>query len=515
MMFSSIRSRLALSFAGIALVAALALGVVLLAILRNYYSNLELAYLRTNAEAIGGLVGAMSSRNAPRDEVQSQIENMAFLTQTRIQVFSSDNALLYDSGSPQNMDVNLGVMPPRLSLEVNGNTPVGETVIAIVPKDEKKLSSPAVTTSSEPMLNRVFVYSSAPHEGATFGFALKAEAITGSARSKLAVTLHVQNAYKAVDVRLSEGPAYGSAILTSVARGWAFASAIAVLLAAGMGWYISRRISAPVLALTAVTTRMAQGDLSGRAIVRSRDEFDQLARSFNEMAGRIENTVTTLRRFVSDAAHELQTPLTALRTNLELAASETTTAGQAANLERALDEAIRLSRLTEGLLDLSRLESNRGIEDFVSIDLATLCVEMSEPYAAQAEQAGQTLILDLPLRPVMVQGSPLQLQRAVSNLLDNALKFTPQGGTITIGLGADEHEARLYVQDTGIGVPEEDLGLLFNRFHRGRNAAAYPGSGLGLAIVRAILQAHRGRVWAEAAPGGGSRFTMVLPLEAE
>ncbi|HEX9332788.1 MAG TPA: HAMP domain-containing protein, partial [Anaerolineales bacterium] len=106
------------------------------------------------------------------------------------------------------------------------------------------------------------------------------------------------------------------------ARGWMFASVIAVLLAVGIGWYISRRISAPILALTDVTGRMAHGDLSSRANVESRDEFGQLGRSFNEMAVQVEKTVTTLRLFVSDAAHEIRTPLTVLRTNLDLMLDE-------------------------------------------------------------------------------------------------------------------------------------------------------------------------------------------------
>ena len=127
-------------------------------------------------------------------------------------------------------------------------------------------------------------------------------------------------------VVLSEGPAYGSAISTTVAWGWALASTVAILLAALVGWTLSRRISAPVLALSEATARMAQGDLGSRARVPSHDEFAQLARSFNDMADQVETTITALRRFVSDAAHELRTPLTALRTNLDLALDETNSA---------------------------------------------------------------------------------------------------------------------------------------------------------------------------------------------
>ena len=136
MRLRSIRTRLAMSFAGIALVAALALGAVLLVILGNYYSNQEIDYMRTNAKAIGGLVSALISNNVPHDEVQSQIENMAFLTQTRIQIFSTENVLLYDSGSPQNIDVNLGV-PPKLPFELNGALPSVKAIIAVAPKGDQ------------------------------------------------------------------------------------------------------------------------------------------------------------------------------------------------------------------------------------------------------------------------------------------------------------------------------------------------------------------------------------------
>lgn len=512
MMFRSIRSRLALSFAGIALVAALSLGVVLLAILRNYYSNLEFDYLRTNAQAIGGLVATMNAKNVPHDEVQSQVENMAFLTQTRIQVFSSDNALLYDSGSPQNINVNLGVMKPMMSLKLRGDSPGGESFIAVAPKQDVLLPAPDEASSSKPAQNHVFIYSSVPPGGPTFGFALKGEAITGGARSKLAVTLPALNPYKPVDVRVSEGPAYGSAILKNVALGWAFASAIAILLAAVVGWYISRRVSAPVLALTDVTTRMAQGDLSSRADVKSRDEFGQLARSFNEMADQVEITVTTLRHFISDAAHELRTPLTALRTNLDLARDEQNESNRTAFIERAQAMVLRLDELNTNLLDLSRLEANGHTIRESLVNLSDLLRSRSELYASQVEQAELNLEMDLPAEPVLIYADVGQITRAVDNLVDNACKFTPPGGTVRVGLSQQNGQVIFTVTDTGIGIPADELPQIFNRFHRGRNTTQYPGSGLGLAIVKAIVAAHEGAVEVQSSgEGKGSQFSIRLP----
>jgi signal transduction histidine kinase len=526
MMFKSIRPRLALSFAGIALVAALALGAVLLAILRNYYLNQELDYLRGNAQSISDVVMAMMSADAPHDEVQLQIENLAFLSQTRIQVYSPQGQLLYDSGSPQNVDLNIGVMK-QIFAQNNDALPKDMVFVTVGGFQNSKLPPFDEVTSPAPPIpdvKKFFVYRSVQAGGSPFGFELRLKSDTApvTARSNLRIAELMQdpkNNNKLGMIQLSEGPAYGSAILTSVAYGWAFASAIAVLLAAAIGWYISRRISAPVLALTDVTTRMAQGNLSSRATARSQDEFGQLARSFNEMADQVETTVTTLRRFVSDAAHELNSPLTALQTNLEMALDDTlapgASAGESASrrtlyLSRAQEQSQRLEAMVKSLLDLSRIEATQSAPSFELLDLRQLVSEIGETFASRAEQAGRVFNLILPDGAVPFRGNALQLQRAVNNLLDNALKFTPVNGFITLSLDHSETEVILTITDTGIGIPSDDLPHLFERFHRGRNSAEYPGNGLGLAIVKAIMDAHHGRVEAQSTDTG-STFSILLP----
>ncbi len=502
-MFKSIRSRLALSFAAIALVAAVALGAVLLTILQNYYAHLEFDYLLGNAKFVGSFVAATQSDNAPHDEVQSQIENLAFLTQTRIQVYDTNQQLLYDSGSPQNITVNLGVMKQLIA---QGGSPPNATyrVIAVNPNSAQ---APVGAPSAPPILRQRSIQVA----GSPFGFDLNTTIVLRSVRSD---TPHLKQAI--VDpksgsvlgsVVLSEGPTYGSDILASVARGWVLASAIAVLLAAAVGWYISRRISAPVLALTGVTTRMAAGDLSSRADVGNQDEFGLLAHSFNEMADQVEGTVVALRRFVSDAAHELHTPLTALRTNLDLAADESNAAEQRVFIERAQTTVARLETLANNLLDLSRIETKTEKEPPALTDLGALVRENAEVYASQAEQVALTFTVQTPDAPLMIRANPIKVQRALNNLVDNACKFTPAGGAVEIDLRREEDRAVLSVSDTGIGIPVDDLPQLFNRFHRGRNATAYPGSGLGLAIVKAIVEQQGGQVIAENT-NPGARFTL-------
>jgi signal transduction histidine kinase len=260
------------------------------------------------------------------------------------------------------------------------------------------------------------------------------------------------------------------------------------------------------MALSKVTQKMASGDLSARAEIQRKDEFGALGQSFNHMAQRIEETIHTLRHFVSDAAHEINTPITALRTNLELLEAE----ADQETLERAIGQLKRLEDLAKNLLQLSRLESAMDAIELEAIEIVSALRELAQFHASQADQANINLILNLPDKKLWVNVNGMQFQQALSNLIHNAIKFTPQGGQITIELGQELGEVHVIVEDTGIGIPEADLPYLFNRFHRGRNAARYIGSGLGLAIVQAIVQSFDGQVKAENTPDG-ARFTIILP----
>lgn len=515
-MFRSIRSRLSISFAGISLAAAIVLGLVLLAILQNYYLKQEIEHLNGNAQAIARVLRVMLSDQSPQDQIQSQIENLAFFSQTRIQVYDPTRKLLHDSGSPQNLSVNLdtiGQIPPKQDGALRRFM-----IISIGSKGNSSVTVPAGMTPSPSSENEIFIFGSSetvPVAGSPFGFDLSSETTTESTRSKLVVMELIRDPETDKElgsIRLSEGPDYGNDILRSVAWGWALASAVAVLIAAGIGGYVSRRISAPVLALTDVTGRMAHGDLSGRANVSSRDEFGQLGRSFNEMADQVETTVTTLRRFVADAAHEMRTPLTVLKTNLDLVIDEKDADSRTEFVTDAKAMVQRLEELNTNLLDLSRVEAYGPAARDTIIDLAELLQARAEIYASWAEQAGLVFEQDLPSAPVFVRADESEMMRAIDNLVDNACKFTPPDGTIRVTLSQQDGQAVISVVDTGIGIPDDELPQLFNRFHRGRNTTVYPGSGLGLAIVKAIVIAHEGHVQVKSAgEGKGSRFLITLP----
>lgn len=553
----SLRWRLPLSYAGIALFAAVCLGVVLLITLRSYYLQREQAYLVDNARAIGEAVVDMAAQDTSPAALRSQLKSFSFLSQTRVRLLDETKGIVVDSGGPQqqqevvalsllapstspaHLEVPLKtVSSPELEMEIDllssrvsrtmTTTLGGDTYrsLIVIEDDAATITETIVISGSglDTLLGSADesgvnidpprLVSRLPTVGTPYGFGFDASVGSSDRRSQQVVRypFHDEGGSLAGYVELSEGPAYGLQVLESVASGWLIAGVVAVALAAGVGWFVSRRISRPLLSLAGTTARMAEGELTARAEVVSQDEFGSLARSFNEMADRVEETVVTLRRFVTDAAHELQTPLTALRTNLELIASgEHEEGDRRALVDRALTQVTRLAALTGGLLELSRIESDVLRDQHAPLDLVALTRETSELYASQAEQADLSFHIELPLGALMIDGNGYQLRRALGNLLDNAIKFTPSGGKVQVGVRDDGQWTVLWVADAGIGIPEGDLSHLFGRFHRGGNAACYPGSGLGLAIVRAIAESHGGQVVVEQNVPHGALFSLRLP----
>lgn len=550
-MFHTVRVRLALSYAGIALLVTLSLGAVLLVRLRAYTARMERETLYSNARAISALAAPMLVKRLPMDVQEAQAGNLAFLSQARVRILDVQNNVLVDSGPWQSTRIGFGVVrgTGRVAIAAGGDDgalPASAAVMLIMSRPTDELKMVFEETSPTPPLPEregegapgypgtpggaetareigkaggaqagVEYFSAAvPVTSGVYGLYLSSSNGQIMVRSSQVVQQPITDplGFPLGTVELSESPAYGQEIIRSVASALAVAGGLAILLAVGVGWLASRQITAPLLRLTEATQQMSSGDLSVRVVEAERkDEFGALGKSFNHMAGRIEETVQTLRRFLADAAHELNTPLTALRTNLELARELENGRAAGAYLAQALEQIERLQRMMRDLLCLSRLESAAAQEAFQPVDLAELVRQASEPFAARAEQAGQSFYLDLAAGDARVMGSPEKLRSALGNLLDNACKFTPPGGMIAVRLCEMREEICATVSDSGIGIPPGEIDLLYNRFHRARNASAYPGSGLGLAIVRAVAQAHGGSVRAANNPGGGACFTLRLP----
>jgi two-component system sensor histidine kinase MprB len=278
--------------------------------------------------------------------------------------------------------------------------------------------------------------------------------------------------------------------------------AIGVAVAAGLAAFVAAAALRPIRRLTAAAENVAAtGDLGERVHVTSEDELGRLATRFNAMLEALERSVGAQRRLVADASHELRTPLTAARTNVELLRE-----GKLPDQEvrHALDEAAveldALTRLVADLVELARGEERKlRLEDVQLDDLVAGTVER-----AQARAPHVTFVTAL--SPTHVQADPVLLERAVSNLLDNAVKYSPAGAPIEVCVRAGE----VVVADHGPGIADEDLPRVFDRFYRAATARSKPGAGLGLAIVREAAEAHGGRATAESSPAG-ARFRLVLP----
>ncbi|MEI6449277.1 MAG: HAMP domain-containing sensor histidine kinase [Actinomycetes bacterium] len=461
----SLRLKLTLTYAGMALLTAVILGGILLAVLGNYYSRAEEDYLRASAELIANEPLPFTSQTALSEWAQTA----ALTTDTRVRVYDAGGALLADSGSPTTLDTD--ALLHRDFGEGRGR------------RDRSGLPNP---------LGRGLFGSS------------------GGSRSERTLDMPITGGGGEY-VQLSEAPASGRDALVSAALAWLLAAALAVGLAALAGYLVSSRISRPVVALTAASDRMAAGDLGARAPVAGRDEVGRLAESFNGMAARVESTVTSLRRFVADAAHEIGTPLTALQADLELAERKASGADERRLVDRALVQTQRLATLSDNLLQLSRLEAGEPAGARERVDLAAVAREAAGSVASRAEQAGIDLDLAIAETPLPVAAERSRLQTVLGNLLDNALKFTPEGGRVTLGAQADGGVAVVTVADTGMGIPADEQSGVFGRFHRARNVSAYPGNGLGLAIVKAAVERSGGTV-SFTSSAAGTEFRVALPL---
>ncbi|MDA3649331.1 HAMP domain-containing histidine kinase [Saccharopolyspora indica] len=290
------------------------------------------------------------------------------------------------------------------------------------------------------------------------------------------------------------------------------AGAAGVVLAAVAGFAVARAGLAPVAALTSTAERVARTrDPQEHLDVRGDDEIARLATAFNTMLGELQQalgalreSLTAQRQLVADASHELRTPLTGLRTNIDLLtrADRLSPGQRAATIEALRAQAVELTGLVTDLIDLARGDEAPAEEtEDVRLD------ELVERCAAVARRHHPGITFETDLEPTVLDGVPRTLARAVTNLLDNAAKFSPARGTVQVRL----HGGELVVQDRGPGIAAAELDRVFDRFYRSAAARGLPGSGLGLAIVHQVATAHGATATAESPPGGGALFRLRFP----
>jgi two-component system sensor histidine kinase MprB len=277
-----------------------------------------------------------------------------------------------------------------------------------------------------------------------------------------------------------------------------------VALAVVLGRLVSRNVVAPIAQVTEAARHIAATEDLGRRIeVETHDEIGELAQHFNAMLDTLERSVAAQRQLVADASHELRTPITSLRTNIEvLAESEALPADERARLlEDVEEQTTELGMLVADLIELARGDEPRRESEDVRLD------HLVGESLTRARRHAPKIQFEADLQPTVVEGTRERLARAVNNLLDNASKHSPEGGVVEVR--ADVHGLR--VRDHGTGVDPEDLPYLFDRFYRGASSRGRPGSGLGLAIVRQVAEQHGGSVRAANASGGGAEFVLELP----
>jgi heavy metal sensor kinase len=288
-----------------------------------------------------------------------------------------------------------------------------------------------------------------------------------------------------------------------------------VLALAGLGGYwLSARRLAPLAAMANQAREITSSSLATRLeIGNAAAELELLADSFNDLLARLDLSFDAMRRFTSDASHELRTPLSVIRGEADVALSRERTPREYRDaLAIILDEAQRLSRLVDDLLNLARADAGRvrlDVAEFYLNDMLAECCRVVQPLASE-RQVG--LACD-PSGDVPFRGDERLLRRAALNLLDNAIRYTPSGGSVSASLEAADTEVRLRVSDTGIGIPADAAPHIFERFYRAGQARSREdgGFGLGLAIVKWIAESHHGAVALESAPGAGATFIVILP----
>lgn len=322
---------------------------------------------------------------------------------------------------------------------------------------------------------------------------------------------------------MGPGPGQGvggdRALFTNFQTGFYDAFLLAALAGLGaaliVSLFISRGLAAPLRAMTRASQRVAEGHYSERVPARGSDELGRLAASFNRMAEKLEQTESMRRRLIGDVAHELRTPLTAIKGSLEglvdgiLPASPET-------FTQLAGEAERLNRLVDDLQELSRVESGAVSLDLQPVSLPDLAGMVRKRLGPRFEAKGVTLAFGLPAMLPLVLADAGRLLQVLTNLVENALQYTPAGGHVALSAEVRIGEILIRVKDTGIGIPLENLPHIFDRFYRvdkSRSRQASGGSGIGLTISKHLVEAHDGRLWVESSgEGQGSTFAFTIPL---
>ena len=451
----SLRTRLLLAFAYGFLLIVIALEVPLALNLRRRVD----AEVRNDAAGQAHIVAAQASGSMNRPAQLRRIANQAASQLgARVIVVDTTGMLRADSaGSPRRSFASR----PEIQIALAGQTAQG--------------------TRHSDTLGQDLLYSAVP--------------VTNGGR--VAGAVRVTQSVNAVNARVRRS------VLALAAIG-----AAALGLGLVLAWFLADSLSRPLRKLAATARRVEEGDFDARAEVTGAKEQQEVTTAFNDMTERIGTVLAAQREFVSNASHQLRTPLTGLRLRLESAAAKADSPDLERELTAAEQEVDRLARLLNTLLMLAREGQTRVTGRLVSLGLASK--HAHERWEGRADQLGQRLVLE-PADDVVVLAVEEDLAIILDNLIENALHYSPEGSTVTIEFGRDASDAYLAVLDDGPGIAPGEEDAVFERFRRGSAGKSSPGTGLGLAIVQTLAQRWGGRASLRARAEGGTRAELRLP----
>jgi signal transduction histidine kinase len=320
-------------------------------------------------------------------------------------------------------------------------------------------------------------------------------------------------AYVTPEIQFEAGATALEILYSRIGRFFLLGGCLAVIAALAVTTFLSRRILAPVKALTTAAQRLGKGDFSQRVHIKDNSEIGELAATFNSMAIDLQRDEKLRRDLVADVAHELRTPLTNIRGYLE-AILDRVSKPDTNTIRTVHEETMLLTRLVDDLQDLSLAESGELKLYFGIEEVPALIKQVISAVQAKAAAKVVTLSADIPDYLPTVYIDYMRIKQVLLNLLENALTHTPQNGTITVGAKQSGEYVEISVSDNGEGIPSEELPNIFERFHRvdKSRSRATGGTGLGLTIAKYLVEAHNGKIAVESELGKGSRFTFTIPV---
>lgn len=285
-----------------------------------------------------------------------------------------------------------------------------------------------------------------------------------------------------------------------------------ILFAALIGWFMARRALSGLEEVTRTAEEISNGALERRAPIKARGvELDRLATTFNGMLDRIRDLIASMREMSDNIAHDLRSPITRIRGVAEMTLTTGKTVSEYETMAAStIEECDQLLTMINTMLEISEAELGTQKLEMQEVDVAKVVQDACELFEPLAEDQNISIYAEIP-ESCFVRGDIRKLQRLLANLLDNAVKYTSSGGTVTVSVDQKDDEATISVKDTGAGMSEDDLPHIFDRFYRCDRSRSKPGVGLGLSLVRATVKAHGGKINVASSPGEGSTFEISFP----